>query len=448
MEDFDIFMAQAMILLVLCRRHLVNCQKAVYHLVSRTRMKSCAATQQRLRKKRRLIINLLMDLQQVQRQLGNGGRRWMLPRLRKHWFEREVMQVWEDDRWRENFRMTKTSFLKLVDLVRYKMEPKPTAVREPIPLEKRVAMALYNLASNMEYRVTANQFGSHKTTVRKHLLGFCSAVVECMADYIQLPSAAEAIEIARRWEAKWSFPQAYGAIDGTHIPITAPSDGFRDYVNRKGWPSIQLQAVCDDRYLFRNINCGAPGSSHDAGILAASPLQDHSPRLPKEPRMIEGVPVPLCLLGDPAYPLQPWLMKPYALSLASAQSRGLTDEQQQLEAERESFNVYHSAGRMAIECAFGRLKGRWRKLQKRIEVDVDKVPLIVSTCCILHNFCETQSEVFHDAWLPSPDVARQYPQPDGRAHPALNERTARDARDAVRVHLARHCPLRQSTLRF
>ena len=61
--------------------------------------------------------------------------------------------------------MSKTSFLKLVDLVRYKMEPKLNAVREPITLEKRVAMALYNLASNMEYRVTANQFGSHKTTV-------------------------------------------------------------------------------------------------------------------------------------------------------------------------------------------------------------------------------------------------------------------------------------------
>ena len=85
--------------------------------------------------------------------------------------------------------------------------------------------------------------------VRKHLLGFCSAVVECMADYIRIPSAAEAVEISQRWESKWSFPQAYGAIDGTHIPITAPSDGYRDYVNRKGWPSLQLQAVSDDRYM-------------------------------------------------------------------------------------------------------------------------------------------------------------------------------------------------------
>ena len=93
MEDLNILMAQAMIVLVLCRRHVVNCQKAVKRLLSRTRVNSCAAAQQRLRKRRRFIINLLMDLQQVQRQLGNGGRRWMLPRFRKHWFEKEVMQV-------------------------------------------------------------------------------------------------------------------------------------------------------------------------------------------------------------------------------------------------------------------------------------------------------------------------------------------------------------------
>ena len=34
---------------------------------------------------------------------------------------------------------------------------------------------------------------------------------------IRMPTADEAKDIAKRWEAKWIFPQAYGAIDGTHI---------------------------------------------------------------------------------------------------------------------------------------------------------------------------------------------------------------------------------------
>ena len=142
-------------------------------------------------------------------------------------------------------------------------------------------------------------------------------------------------------------------------------------------------------------------------------------------------------------------MKPYAQALASARTRGLTAEQERLEAAQASFNVYHMVhGRMVIECAFGRLKGRWRKLQKKVDIDVGNVPLIVSACCILHNFCETQRETFHDAWLPSPDITRQYPQPSGRSHPALSERISRNARDAIMAHLAANYPLRQSTLRL
>eukprot|EP00102_Acyrthosiphon_pisum_P027240 XP_016664450.1 PREDICTED: uncharacterized protein LOC107885341 [Acyrthosiphon pisum] len=101
-------------------------------------------------------------------------------------------------------------------------------------------------------------------------------------------------------------------IDGTHIPIMAPADGRLDYVNRKGWTSIILQAVVDHEYQIRDICCKHPGSCHDAFVLKDSNLFKNADMLiPTQMRKIQEIDVPLMILGDPAYPLLPWIMKGY-----------------------------------------------------------------------------------------------------------------------------------------
>ncbi|KAJ8914013.1 hypothetical protein NQ315_012036 [Exocentrus adspersus] len=42
------------------------------------------------------------------------------------------------------------------------------------------------------------------------------------------------------------------------------------YCNRKGYHSIILQAICDDKKRFIDIYCGEPGSLHDARVLKRS----------------------------------------------------------------------------------------------------------------------------------------------------------------------------------
>lgn len=51
-----------------------------------------------------------------------------------------------------------------------------------------------------------------------------------------------------------------GAIDGTHIAIIAPKEDHTDYVNRKGYHSVVMQALVDCSYLFRDVVIGWPVS--------------------------------------------------------------------------------------------------------------------------------------------------------------------------------------------
>ena len=78
------------------------------------------------------------------------------------------------------------------------------------------------------------------------------------------------------------------------------------------------------------------------------------------------------ILGDPAYPGLPWLMKPYPHTTA----------------HQRHFNYRQSRARMVVENAFGRLKGRWRCLMKRLDVKLDNVANIVASCVVFHYMCE------------------------------------------------------------
>ena len=104
---------------------------------------------------------------------------------------------------------------------------------------------------------------------------------------------------------------SHRSLSYTHIP---PCDEPTDYHIRKSFYSIVVQAVVDYKNGFLDIYTGWPGTIHDAHMFAHSSLYKlgvDNKLLPDMKRTIKGIEVSLFLIGDFAYPLPTWLMKPF-----------------------------------------------------------------------------------------------------------------------------------------
>ena len=135
--------------------------------------------------------------------------------------------------------------------------------------------------------------------------------------------------------------------------------------------------MADSRMLFMNISTGWPGSIHDARVLRLSRIFreiENGTILTRPVEVINGTNVRPLILGDPAYPLRPWLMTAFPTTGA-------------LTVAQQRFNYRLSKACVIIEHAFGKLRSLWRCLLKQLENSTDRVPKTIITCCILHNIC-------------------------------------------------------------
>ena len=71
------------------------------------------------------------------------------------------------------------------------------------------------------------------------------------------------------FQAIAGFPNIIGAIDCTHIATKAPSTNEFNYVNRKGFHSVNVQIVCDANLSLLNVERW-PGGTHDSFIMQNS----------------------------------------------------------------------------------------------------------------------------------------------------------------------------------
>ena len=280
----------------------------------------------------------------------------------------------------ENFTRTEYClFQEIVEKVTPYIERQETQFRKPLPPGLRVAITLRFLATGESYKSLQYTFRVSKCMISRIVPETCKAIYKAFKSELKTPETEEEWRsVAEGFERKWNFPNCLGSFDGKHVRLRNPANAGSKYYNYKKFFSMVLLALVDSEYRFLYIDCGAVGGECDAGIFAQTRLKKlveteraHIPDPKPLPNCTDPTPCEYFFIGDDAFALRHYLMKPYP-------ARALTRDER-------IFNYRLSRARRTVENAFGILANRWRVFHTSITLQPDNVESVIIAACVLHN---------------------------------------------------------------
>ncbi|KAG0415003.1 hypothetical protein HPB47_007808 [Ixodes persulcatus] len=236
------------------------------------------------------------------------------------------------------------------------------------------------LSVRMVALVTAWGVGSISTTVSAAIRAVATAIVNCLGrQWVAFPQTDEEKAATREaFVRRGCLPGVVGCVDGTFVAIKAPSKHDRTvtkalYWCRKHYYALNVM-VCDADMRILAFDPSMPGSTHDSFVWRRSWVRQEC----VAGRLLEDGEY---LLGDEAYPLEPWLLSP-------------VPGRPSLDSPAGRYNIAHASTRAVVERCIRLLKSRFRCLQRpRTLFHHPKIAgTIAAACAVLHNVCLCSEE--------------------------------------------------------
>lgn len=348
--------------------------------------------------------------------VGHHRRLWVKDRS-KAWWESCSHPDFPEEEFRRAFRMSRATFDMICDELDSVVTKKDTMLRLAIPVRQRVAVCIWRLATGEPLRLVSKRFGLGISTCHKLVLEVCAAIkTVLMPKFLQWPDDEKSKIVKDEFESISGIPNVGGSMYTTHIPIIAPKVSVAAYFNKRHTErnqktsySVTVQGVVDPKGVFTDVSIGWPGSMSDEKVLEQSSLYQ---------RANSGFLKDVWVVGGSGYPLLDWVMVPYT--------------HQNLTWTQHAFNEKIGDIQNVAKEAFARLKRRWSCLQKRTEVKLLDLPVVLGACCVLHNICQMRNEEM--------DPALQFELFDDEMIPenGLRSASSAQARDRIAHDLLHH----------
>ena len=265
------------------------------------------------------------------------------------------------------YRFDKSTFSYIVDLIRTDLQ-RPTARSYGLSCEIQTAAAIRYYASGTFQTDVGEGLSISQSSVHRCILNVGTALNKLYDEFITWPDREQIRKNKLQFYNIARFPNVIGAIDCTHVRIMRPSTDEHQYINRKFYPSLNVQAICGPTGFLHNMEVNWPGSCHDSFILRESNVYLH----------LEASPFHGYILGDSAYPLTQWLLTPFSNPDTP---------------QKHAFNLSHKKTRVLIENTFGRLKRRFHLLHsENRHPKIGDIVRDIRACGILHNIAVSKNQ--------------------------------------------------------
>ncbi|KAF0706914.1 protein ALP1-like, partial [Aphis craccivora] len=224
------------------------------------------------------------------------------------------------------------------------------------------------LATGDSYQTIAFSFRLGHSTVHSIVVEVCTAIIkQLLKEYIPEPKKENWEQISNDFWEIWNFPNCIGALD-------------------------VLLALVDAHYNFIAVDIEAYGKNSDGGIFSNSNFGKALER--KKLNISDGKPLPgtnertpFTMIGDEAFPLKKYLLRPYL------------GPQMYADNNKTKFNDRLSRARKLLEDTLGQLTQQFRIYSRRMKILPKNADKIIMTTFILHNFIKKLGNIGNSTQL-------------------------------------------------
>ncbi|KAM7306726.1 putative nuclease HARBI1 [Ixodes scapularis] len=217
------------------------------------------------------------------------------------------------------------------------------------PVDVQVLLALRVYASGSFQSVVGDVVHLSQASASRVVNCVSQAIVLMATEEIRFRTARRAVSLTSlAFFGIAGFPMVLGCIDGTHIAIKVSKEDKPAYLNRKGYTSINVQAICNPGSVITELTVKWLRRTHDSYMWRNCDHYD---------QFAAGTSPDGRLLGDAGYFVQPWLMTPIRTPKGQPE---------------EDYNEALTKTRQGIERTFGILKTRFMCLDKSVGLSEDE----------------------------------------------------------------------------